>query len=45
MSEKLIKLRYAGKCNSCQTKLEARYHTWWNQESKQVTCANCHSSR
>jgi Zn ribbon nucleic-acid-binding protein len=43
MSEKLINLRYGGKCHSCQTKLETGTPAWWNQEVKQVTCADCHS--
>jgi hypothetical protein len=28
---------------SCQANMETRTHAWWNQEIKQVTCANCHS--
>ncbi|MGO9581593.1 MAG: nuclease-related domain-containing protein [Acidimicrobiales bacterium] len=43
MSEKLIKLRYAGKCRSCQSKLEARIYAWWDLNVKQVTCVSCRS--
>jgi len=43
MSEKLIKLRYAGRCHSCQTRFMARIYAWWDHDVKQVTCVNCHS--
>lgn len=43
MGEKLIKLRYAGKCGSCLTKLEVGSPAWWNHEIKQVTCTTCYS--
>lgn len=43
MNEKLIKLRYAGRCSSCQSRLEARISAWWNPDVKHVTCESCHS--
>lgn len=43
MNEKLIKLRYPGKCNSCQAKLKPGTQGWWNQEIKQVICTSCQS--
>ena len=38
---RLITLKYAGRCRSCATKLEAGEHAHWSRSSQKVWCIDC----
>ena len=40
---RFISLKYAGRCRSCATRLEAGEHAHWSPSSKKVWCTDCGS--